>query len=339
MRSMKLLAGAALLSAVFAGPALASTYHYKLIDKIQLPAKPGHGDMLEYDPSNGYMYVSMTDGGAVVDTHTNKVVKSFPSIKDPNDNAFDDNYVYWTEAEDEGSTKANQIVVIDKKTWKIVARVNTQGTSPDGMQMDAANHKLYVMMDDNNWVEVYNTSGQTPKFESKIMLYPTSGSGPDVGTLAASKHTLYMPVDSWEEAIDTSTGKITQKTNTKVKVTKKGGTKGQVYDPSTDKLWVSTSTAKGGVLIFDPSTLKIVKRLPQKAGADQVAFDPKMNLMYVFEGAGKGFDVYNANTMKHITFVSTGVGSTHTGMVDPTTGNVYAYAGKASALYVYKPEK
>ncbi len=336
MRSMKLLAGAAILSMMAAVPALAQNYHFKLIDKIQLPGKPGHGDMVRYDPSNGYLYVSLTDGAAVVDSHTNKIVYSFPSISSPNDVAFDDDYVYWTEAD--GPGKSNKIVVISKKDWKIVNQVTTEGTSPDGMDLDASAHKLYVMMDDNNWVDVYST-GETPKLETKFMLYPSKGSGPDVGIVVPSKNTLYMPDDAWEEAINVNTGKITHKIDTKVKITKKGGTKNQAYNPRNNTLWVGTSTASGGMLLLNPTTLKIIKRLPQKGGVDQVALDPKLGLIYAFEGKAKGFDVYNANTMKHVGFVSTGVGLTHTGTPDTATHNVYAYAGDAESLYVYKPEK
>jgi DNA-binding beta-propeller fold protein YncE len=334
MRSIKLLAGAALLSGMMAGSAFAQSYHFKLVDKISLPGKPGHGDFVRYDPTDGYIYVSLPNGGAVVDTHTNKVIHYFKSISSPNSHASDKNYVYWTVAD--GPGKTNQIVVISKKDWKIVNRVTTEGTSPDGMWLDPGNHKLYIAMDDNNWIDVYST-GHAPKFETKIPLYPAKGSGPDVGTLVPSKNILYMPDDSWEEAININTDKITHKVNTHVKITKLGGTKGQIYDPKTNTVWVGSTT--GGVLVFNADTLKIIKRLPSKGGIDQVSFDPKLNLVYAFDGGANGVDVYNANTMAPVTFISTGIGLTHTGTVDLANNDIYAYAGKADALYVYKPEK
>ena len=327
MRSMRLLAGAALLSMMAAVPALAQSYHYKLIDKIQLPGKTGHGDFVLYDPTNEYVYVSLPDGAAVIDTRTNKVVASLPSISDPNSMAFDDDYVYWTIAKDDGPNKVNQIAVVDKKTWKVVNTVNTAGTSPDGMWLDPDSHKIYVAMDDNNDIEVYGT-GKSPALQGKIALYPSKGSGPDVGTLVPSKDTLYMPDDAWEEAVSLSKGAITQKTDTGIKVGKKGGTKGQIYDPKTNRLWVGTATG-----------LKIVKRLSEKGGADEVDFDPRLGLVYAFEAKPKGFDIYDAKTMRHVGFVTTGVSETHTGAVDTKTDDVYAYAGGGAAMYVYKPEK
>ncbi|MCF3948672.1 YncE family protein, partial [Acidiphilium iwatense] len=210
------------------------------------------------------------------------------------------------------------------------------GTSPDGMWLDPATHKLYVAMDDNNWVDVYST-GKDPKFETKFPLYPTKGSGPDVGWLVPSKNVLYMPDDSWEEMLNATTGKILYKYNTHCDITNLGGTKGQIYDPKTNAVWVGTTTA--GVYVFNADTLKVLKHLSAKSGIDEVEWDPKLGLVYAFEGAGKGFNVYDANTMKPVTFVSTGVGLTHTGTVDLKTHDVYAYAGLAGALYVYKPEK
>lgn len=334
MRLKKLLASGAIFGGLLMGTAMAQTYHFKLVDKIALPGKPGHGDFVRYGRETGYVYVSLPNGGAVVDTHDNKVVHYFKSITSPNSHAEDANYVYWTEAN--GPGKANQIVVISKKDWKIVNRVTTVGTSPDGMWIDPAAHKLYTAMDDNNWVDVYST-GKDPKFLKKFPLVPKTGGGPDVGILVPSKNALFIPDDSWEERLNATTGKVEKAVNLHIKVTKLDGTKGQIYDAKTNQLWVGTTSA--GVYVFNPDTLAVIKHLPAKGGIDQVSYDPKLGLVYAFEGAAKGFDVYDANSDKHVGFVSTGVGLTHTGTVDLANDEVYAYAGKAGALYVYKPEK
>lgn len=335
MRRLMLLAGSALLTGLMAMPAVAAGGpHYELVDKIQLPGKGGHGDFVLYDPSNRDVYVSMPNGVAVVSTESNKVVHAFKSIQSPNSMAFDADHVYWTEAD--GPGKANQIVVISKKDWKIVNRVNTAGTSPDGIWLDPDNHKLYVAMDDQNDIEVYST-GEKPSLQGKIALVPSKGSGPDVGVLVASKNTLYMPDDAWEETIDLKDGKVTHSANLHIKVTKKGGAKGQVYDAASNQLWVGTTSA--GMLVLDASTLKVVKRLPAHGGIDQVSWDSKLGLAYAFEGKPKGFDVYDTKNMKPVTFVKTGAGQTHTGEADSDTHNVYAYAGVPNQLYVYKPEK
>lgn len=66
-------------------------------------------------------------------------------------------------------------------------------------------------------------------------------------------------------------------------------------------------------------------------------FDPGLGLVYAFEGSAMGFDVYDANTMAHVTFVSTGIRQIHTGDVDPATHRVYADGGNARVIDVFQP--
>jgi DNA-binding beta-propeller fold protein YncE len=338
-QTKKILAGAALLSGLMMGAAFASTWHFKLVDKIALPCKPGHGDWVSYDPGNHDVYVSLHGSGmAVVDTKTNKVIHDFKNIPDPNTMTFNSHYIYETAAEGPGAGKVNQIVVINKKTWKVVDRVNSVGTTPDGVFIDKANNKLYVVSDDNNWIDVY-TTGAHPKFIKKFTLYPPNPkSGPDVANLFNG--TIYATDDAWVLMVNPNTGKIGTKVNYHVKLTKFGGTKDMFFDRAHNRLWVATTT--GGVLIVNPKTLAVEKRLKEssKTGADAVAWDKKLGLVYVFEGGIPGFDVYSINGMKHVGVVKTGSKlPTHSGAVDPATHMIYAYAGGDAALYVYRPEK
>lgn len=78
-------------------------------------------------------------------------------------------------------------------------------------------------------------------------------------------------------------------------------------------------------------------KVTKKGGIDQVAFDPKLGLVYTFDGGAKGFDVYDANTMKPATFVSTGVATAHTGDVDTAARLVFAYHGENDTLGIFKP--
>lgn len=343
MRYTKILAGIALATGLMAGTALASpTWHFKKVATIPLPTPPGHGDWVAYDPGNGMVYVSMVNDMAVIDTRTNKVVADIKGINSPNTIAFDSDYVYETAAEGPGAGKQNQIVVISKKDWKVVNKVNTKGTSPDGTWINPALHQFYTASDDNNWIEVYDISnGADPKFVKKIALYPTTGSGPDAGTRAPDKSTLYASDDSWEEVVNPTTGMIGPKVNTHVTVTKKGGTKGQFYDPKTNVLWVATTVAdpNTGVLLMNPDTLAVEKVLPASTEIDQLSWDPKLGLAYAFESGAKGFGVYNTNAGKFLQFVKTGGKIEHTGNVDLATHEIYVYDGGQARMLVYKPEK
>jgi len=345
MRYMKILAGIALASGLMAGTAMASGYTFKLVHKIALPTTPGHGDWVAYDPGNHDVYVSLHGSGmAVVDTRTNKVIHDFKDIPSPNTMSFDDDYIYETAADGPGAGKVNQIVVISKKTWKVVDRVDTVGTSPDGTFIDKANHMLYVVMDDNNTVDLY-TASEHPKFVKKYALYPENTvAGPDVANLYGS--TIYSTNDCWVVQLNANTGELGTKMNYECKLDKFGGTKDMYYDTDNNTIWVGTTNGelpngeKAGMLVVNPTTLAVEKRLPESGGVDAVAWDNKLGLVYAFEGGVPGFDVYSVKDMKRIATVKTGSAKpTHSGDVDPETHMIYAYAGGDAALDVYEPVK
>jgi hypothetical protein len=340
MRRGLLVAALLASTSLVAAPALANGYHFQRVATIPLPTKPGHGDIVTYDPMNGMVYVSLVDDGlAVVDTRTNKVVHDIKNIPSPNGNTADANYVYVAAADGPGAGKVNAIVVISKKTWKEVGRVTTKGTSPDWIQVES--NRIYVDSDDANQMEVYST-GEKPKLEHVWPLFPPNAkAGPDVATVVPSMHTIFQSDDSFVLAVNTSTGKIDRHMDTGVKLLKHGGTKGEVYDARHNRLWVATTNETPGVFVLNPETLKVIKTIPEKGGVDQAAFDPKLGLLYTFEGGAHGFDAYNTNTMAHVAFVEAGgpAGPTHTGDVDTKTHMVYAYDGSGPSLDVFKPVK
>ncbi len=313
-------------AATNAGPPSAPN-GYTLLTTISLPGPPGHGDWVAYDPSNGDIYLSHHGQNfVVVDTKTNKVVANIdsPDLADANVMAFDSDYVYVT------AGKANKIAVISKADWKIVGTVQT-GSSPDGIWVDSARARLYVVSDDANRLEVYDTGNQ-PTLLDKYPLMPAKPvSGPDVGILVPSKGTLYEPDDNLVLAVNIHNGQIAKTLNTDLKIGKSGATKGTVYDSKTDRLWIGT-TAKQ-VWIVNPDSLAKIASAPATEADDQLVIDPGMRRVYAF--GGHGFDVYDADTMQHIAYVNTGSDITHTGTVDLANHNVYVYEGKANVLGVY----
>ncbi len=300
---------------------------YSLLTTIPLPGPAGHGDWVAYDPGNGDIYVSHHGQNfVVVDTKTNKVVANIdsPDLADANVMTFDSEYVYVT------AGKANKIAVISKADWKIVGSVQT-GASPDGIWLSRATKRLYVVSDDANRLEVYDTGSQ-PHLLAKYPLEPAKPvSGPDVGILVPSKGTLYEPDDNLVLAVNIKDGRIVKTLKTDLKIGKSGATKGTVYDAKTDRLWVGT-TAKQ-VWIVNPDTLAKVATAPATEPDDQLVLDPSMRRVYAF--GGHGFDVYDADTMQHIAYVNTGSEITHTGTVDLANHNVYVYEGQTNVLGVY----
>ncbi|MGK9452972.1 YncE family protein [Acidithiobacillus caldus] len=336
----RLLPSIALVAFVYSMPliSIAETVHFQLVEKIILPTVDGYGDLLRYDPGSRAIYASMArSGGAVIDPETNKIAHIINGgIRNPSGMAWDRKYIYWTSNEKRNGHVDDQIYVISKRSWKIVYRFRPEGLTPDAIYADCRNHRLYVSMDDSNWIDIYRLT-KTPSYVGKIPLYPTVGSGPDVGVLRASKARLYVPDDSWEEVINLKLNKIINRVNTALPgvVGRESHTKGQAFDKKTGDLWVGTT--KDGILVLQGNDLKTLMRLPSHSGIDEVVIDPKYQLVYAFESKAKGFDVYNAVTMKPIAFVETGFTSTHTGTVNLQSHEVYAYAGMDHAIFVYKP--
>jgi len=360
MRSIGLVVALLASAGLVGAPALASELHYEKVATIYLPTVNGHGDIVTYDSTNDMVYVSLKDDGlAVIDTRTNTVVHTIKDIPNPNGNTFDNNYVYATAAEGlpqgqnggnngTGFGTVNQIVVIDKHTWQVVDRVNTEGTTPDYIIADSQHGRLYVVSDDRNFMEAYST-GAHPQLLGVWHLYPqninhwwidtSDFTGPDVGWLSVSRQEIFQSVDSYVEVVDAKTGAIKRHTDTGVELTSKGGTKGQWLDEKNNRLWVATTTKEGGLLVLNPDTLAVIKKLPETGGVDQMSVDSKLGLVYTFVSSPGGFDVYDANKMEHVAWVPSHVKLTHTGDVNTKTHMVYAYEGDRAAVGVYKPVK
>lgn len=332
-----LLTGVALLGGMVTGTAMANPVSFKEIAKIPLPATPGHGDWVAYDSGAHAVYISLHGGGmAVVDTRTNKVTQDYKDIPDPNTMTFDKDYIYETAAQGPGAGKVNQIVVISKSDWKIVDRVDTVGTSPDGTFIDRANGRLYVVMDDDNSIDEY-TTGAHPKYIKKIMLLPKNPKeGPDVANLYHG--VIYATDDSYVEKVNPNTGVVENIVDYHLKLTDLGGTKGTFYDPVHNAIWVGTTT--GGVLVINPDTLAVEKHIQETGAADAVVADHGLGLAYVFEGGIPGFDYYSIKNEKYLGTVKTGTNKpTHSGDIDPETHRIYAYAGGDAELDVFQPEE
>ncbi len=325
---LTLATGGMAIAAPAAGGPPSSPGGFTLLRTIPLPGPPGHGDWVAYDASNGYIYLSHHGTNViVVDTKTNKVIANIdsPDLDTPDVITFDATYLYVT------AEKAGKIVVISKANWKIVGTAATKGPSPDGIWLDAAMGRLYVVSNDANQLEVYG-AGNQPNLIASYPLEPAKPkAGPDVGVLVPVKNKLYEPDDALVLAIDLDSGQVARRLDTRLPVTENGATKGMVFDSKGDHLWVATTGKQ--VLVLNPDTFAMVKTLPATEADDQMGFDPSLRLVYAF--GGHGFDVYNADTMEHVAYVDTGSSVTHTGAVDPATHQVYVYEGQANVLGVY----
>src|SRR5579863_2511415 len=235
MRRNLVLAGAVAAVALMTAPAMAADYHFDHVATIHLQGNTGHGDITTFDSSNGMLYVSMAKQGlSVVNTKTNEVAAYIDDVPSPNGVDWDADHVYVAAADGvpaaaaAGSIVTNAIIVISKKTWTEVGRVETEGTSPDWLAVDRQAGLLYTDSDDRNWMEVY-TTGDHPQLKAKWPLYPynlnswlkdtADFTGPDVATLVTSRHEIFQSDDSYVEVLSTDTGNVVRQVDTGVTLT------------------------------------------------------------------------------------------------------------------------
>jgi YVTN family beta-propeller protein len=301
--------------------------NFQQVTTIPLPGSGGHGDLVVYDSAKKAVYLAHHgDDMVVIDTKTNKVTQDVKVGKDPNGIAFDSSYLYVTTGSD------NTLAVVSRSGWNVLKQVPSKGTGPDGIWLDPASQKLFVISDGDNTVEVFS-GGSSPTLTSTIPLLPEKPqTGPDVGVLVPSKKRLYQPSDALVEIVDIASGKVTKSVDTKIPLANNGATKNMVYDPRTNRLWVATTAKK--VLILNADTLETIGSIPTTTSDDQLAIDPGRRLVYAF--GGTGFDTFDADRMVKVASVDTGSQITHTGTVDTDTHNVYVYEGAANVVGVYR---
>lgn len=320
-----------------------NTYAFKHVVTIPLPGEKGHGDVPAIDPHNGRIFVSMHGPQVdVVSTKTNKVIKVIKDIPGPADIRYYKGYMYVAQGPGKGAL--NAIVVIGADSLKVIDKVKTQGTTPDEMTINPETHTLYVGMDDDNWVEVYNVSNPAkPVYEKKFdMLPPDAISGTDSGLVVPHLNKLFWSDDWYQGIYNAKTGAPEHLTDLQIPLKKYGACKGNEYVASNNTVWVATTDAGNhGMFILNAKTGEIEKTLPEMGGVDGTAQDTKLHLIYAFMRwhGSHGFDVYDTNKEERIAHVNVPSGQTHTGVVDPNTHVVYAFGGDEGNLYGFKPVK
>jgi hypothetical protein len=325
-----------------------SPYTWKLIATIPLQGPKGHGDGVAMDPENGRIAVSMHGHGIdIVSTKDDRSIKYISDVPSPNDEEYYDGYFYAGQGP--GPGKANALVVVNAKTLA-VTKVPTKGTSPDEVSINPLTKTLYLGMDDDNWIEVYDVSNPAKPalegiYEESPPPYPGS-SGPDDLRVVPWLGELYASNDSAVGMYNATTGQLQALYDTHVPLRAFGGTKGIKYDAKHNEVWVVTTNGtiygkdmNQDMFVLNANNLSLVAALPMTGSGDGTAVDKGLGLLYAFTRfkGSDGFDVYNMNDVSRIAHISDGIGQTHTGVVDQATHVVYAFAGNKAELLAYKP--
>jgi len=304
----------------------ASTAGYTLVKTINLPGTVGgHGDWVAYDAATKAVWIAQSPDNnvVVVDTKTNTVSGVVPGILNSNVVALTPNYAFVT---DPGN---NVTVVLDKTTLQRLGTVAQTGTTPDGAVYVPSTNQVFVTSDDNNSDAVLSA---TPGFQQSStfgLLPDPSQDGPDVATYVAAKDRLYQPNSGTLDVIDPKTKSIVASYN----LLSTGDLKPPVYDPTTNRLLVGTTTNQ--LLVVNPDNGQVLSTIPISGSVDEMAVDVSARLAFVGDKAGV-VDVVNLDSMTLVGDLPAEK-AMHTLTVDPTTHEVYVYENTSNKLDIFAP--
>ncbi|WP_206954479.1 YncE family protein [Trinickia acidisoli] len=316
------------MACAIAGPtsANASTAtHYKLVKTIDLPGKGGHGDWVVFDPATREIWLAQSPDHDVVvlDADTLGVKATIAGIEDGNGIALNDKFAFVADAAN------NKLVVIDKRTDKQVAAVDTAGKGPDGVALDTRNGRVYVANDDSDTETVFMDQPPFTKVAQIALTPQPAKHGPDVNLYEQALGRIYQPVDNVIDVIDPDTQKVVDVWNFHLKK----DAKPMVYDSQGKHLIIGSRDEK--VLIVDADG-KLVATVPFEGGnIDQTAIDVAARRIFLGDKSGD-VDVIDLDTRQVVDHLHTEK-NVHTLAVDPRTHRIFVYLNESNKVDVFEP--
>jgi YVTN family beta-propeller protein len=307
-------------------PCAQAQTHYKLLKTIDLPGTGGHGDWVSFDKETNAVWIGQAPAHnvVVIDAADLTVKATIPGIKEANGIDLDATYAYVADA------KSNALVVIDKRTFKKVATLDTAGQGPDGVTVDTKTGNVFVANDDSNEETVF--SGKAPfKRLAVFKLKPDPAKhGPDVNLYVPELDRVYQPVDNMVDVIDPNSRAIVAVWDFKVKT----DTKPMVYDSKTKHLVIGTRDQK--MLVVDPANGDLLATIPFTGGnIDQTAIDVGARRAFMGDKSGniEVIDLDANQVVDHLTVEK----DVHTLAVDPTTHRIFVYLNVSNKVAVFEP--
>jgi YVTN family beta-propeller protein len=294
---------------------------------IKLPGVGGHGDVVVADPTAHRVYVAQSPDNnvVVINTKTQSVEAVIGNVPSANGIAYSRDYLFVAEA------STNQIAVISKQTWKVIAKVDAGGKTPDAIYYDSRDHTVFVANDDSNNMESFSATAPF-KVLGSIPLQPSNPkTGPDLGTYVRETNTIYQADDNNVLVIDAATRKI--KKVFSLPLPAGAVAKDMFYDHERDVLWVGTSAAE--ILAINPTTGSVLAKVATASGMDQISGDERRRLLYIGETKAGVMGVVDLDTFTSLANVKTESG-THTLDALPHTDLVYVYRNVSNVVDVVK---
>jgi DNA-binding beta-propeller fold protein YncE len=313
------------ISGIFSSAAHAQSKPYELIKTIDLPGTAGgHGDWVTYDPDTETVWLAQAPDHNVIVLDANKLsVKATISGIDVG-NGIDINktYAFVTDA------TPGKLVVVDKRTFKKVASIDSGGKTPDGVNIDTRNGKVFVANDDSNNEAVFESKPPFKLIDTFKLKPEDAKDGPDVAIYVRSLDRLYQPVGGNIDVIDPNTNKILAVWDFGVKSDAKGG----IYDSKTNHLIFGTGDKK--MLVVDAANGKLVTTIPVAGAVDQTAIDAEKRRAFVGDKTGN-IEVVDLDTNQVVDHIATEK-NMHTLTVDPKTHRLFVYLNASNKVGVFE---
>lgn len=153
----------------------------KVVSSIPAGKNP---DAILFDPATARVFAfnGRSNSATVIDTDTNKVLKTIPLPGKPEFAQADGKGNVYVNIEDK-----NQIVQIDAVSLKTTASWPIAPCdSPSGLAIDRANDRLFSVCDNHVMAVVDSQTG-------KVVATPQIGSGPDATRYDAKSHLVFSP--------------------------------------------------------------------------------------------------------------------------------------------------
>jgi DNA-binding beta-propeller fold protein YncE len=309
---------------VFSSVAGAQSQQYELVKMIALPGVGGHGDWVTYDPETETVWLSQSPDHnvVVIDANTLAIKHTVTGVASGNGIDIDGRYAYVTDA------TPGKLVIVDKRTFKRVASVDSGGKTPDGVNVDSRTKMVFVANDDSNNEAVFDSKPPF-KLTRVFKLKPeNSKDGPDVALYVRSLDRLYQPVGGNIDVIDPNSNEILDVWDFDLNSAAKGG----IYDSKTNHLIFGTGDKK--VLVVDAASGKLVTTIPVSGAVDQTAIDAEKRRAFVGDKTGN-IEVIDLDTNQVVDHIATEK-DVHTLTVDTKTHRIFVYLNKSNKVGVYE---
>jgi YVTN family beta-propeller protein len=264
-------------------------------------------DYLAVDPASKLLYLAHGDHVVVVNTSSGKLKADITGLKGTHGVVFDTSGKYGY-ISDGG---ANQVVVFDRKTDSILARVPA-GTNPDGIVFDPATQTVWAFNGRSNSATVIDD--KTHEVVATVAL-----PGKPEFPVSDGKGSIYDNIESLSEIvhIDARTHKVLAAWP----IAPCEGPSGLAIDRQHSRLF---AVCDGTMAVVDANTGKVIATPTIGQGPDAARFDRKHQLIFSSNGEGT-LTVVHENSPDSYSVVQTLATKwgARTMALDESTGKIY----------------